>query len=105
MIAYLQDEIQKGPIFVGTEGTFGLFPASLELYLVDHPNIKIKGYWPFGDNVIQELEEKAKKIPTFLVTKETQEVPQNWPLDLIFKIRKGKGEVFLYFYQVIAEDL
>ncbi|MBL7159429.1 glycosyltransferase family 39 protein [Candidatus Microgenomates bacterium] len=105
VIAYLQDEIQKGPIFVGTEGTFGLFPASLELYLVDHPNIKIKGYWPFGDNVIQELEEKAKKIPTFLVTKETQEVPQNWPLDLIFKIRKGKGEVFLYFYQVIAEDL
>lgn len=100
VVAYLEDKASKEPIFVGTEGTFGLFPASLELYLIDNPNIEIKGYWPLGEQTVKELKDKASKKPTFLVLKETQEVPPDWPLKLIFKIRKGKGESFLHFYQV-----
>ena len=101
VVDYLREEARTKKIFVGTEGTFGLFPASLELYLVDDPNVEIKGYWPFEDKVIKGLEEKAKKIPTFLVLKETQEISQDWPLELVFKIRKGKGNTFLYFYRII----
>jgi len=103
VVGYLKNEAQNRPIFVGTEGTFGLFPASLELYLVDDPNIEIKGYWPLTDETIEELKEKAKKVPTYLVLKESQEVPENWPLKLMFKIRKGRGESFLYFYQVVVQ--
>lgn len=100
VVTYLESQAQKGKIFVGTEGTFGLYPASLELYLVDHPNVEIKGYWPFGEGTIEELKEKARKLPTFLVLKETQKPPEDWPLKLIFKIRKGKGNVYLYFFKV-----
>ena len=101
VVEFLEREARKGPIFVGSEGTFGLFPAALELYLIDNPNIKIQGYWPFGDEVIKELKEKAKSVPTFLVLKETQGLAPDKPVKLIFKIRKGRGERFLYFYQVI----
>ena len=103
VVAYLENEAQKESIFVATEGTFGLFPASLELYLVDHPNIEIKGYWPFGDETIDELIKKAGEKPTFLVLKETQGLAPDRPVKLIFKIRKGRGERYLSFYQVLAD--
>lgn len=103
MVQYLQEEAQKGPIFIATEGDFGLFPASLELYLVDHPHVEIKGYWPFGEKTIRELEIKAQEKPTFLVLKETQKIPEDWPLELVLKIRKGRGPSFLHFYQVAVK--
>ena len=45
-INFFEERAKTQKIFIGTEGTFGLMPASLEIYLGKNPNIMTKGYWP-----------------------------------------------------------
>lgn len=100
VVHYLQLQAQNSPIVVGTEGTFGLFPAALEIYLGKNKNITILGFWPVS-KVPEELIESSAKVPTYLVFKESQKIPAEWPLQLIAKYPRGIGRTYLYFYQVI----
>ncbi len=101
-ITFLKEEAAKNEIFVGTEGTFGLFPASLELYLSDNENVKTKGYWPAG-TAFPELVGKAKTTPTYFISKETEKF-DNPHLKLLFKYRRGRGNTFLQVFQVTAKE-
>lgn len=101
VVNFLQGEGQKGKIFVGTEGTFGLFPASLELYLFRNKNIEIKGYWP-TNTAFGELNQKAAFEPTYFISKETENFT-NPNLKLISKFRRGKGKTFLQLFSVLPE--
>lgn len=101
VVAYLREQAKTQKIVIGTEGTFGLTPAVYEIYLGNDPNVEIHGYWPVGE-VPLELLEKARMHPTYLTFKERQNVPESWPLRLIKKIPRGKGETYLLFYQVIS---
>ena len=99
VVAYLTDTAKRGPLVVGTDGTFGLFPMSLELYLGTNKNVVIKPYWPL-DNFPEELRVYAKTQPTFLIFKEKQEVPAGWPLELVAQYRRGEGSTYLKFFRV-----
>jgi len=99
VIAYLQEKSEKGKIVVGTEGTFGLNPAVYEIYLGRNPNVEIHGYWPVS-KVPEELLEASNNYPTYLIFKEKQEIPSDWSLRLLASYRRGKGNTYLYFYQV-----
>jgi 4-amino-4-deoxy-L-arabinose transferase-like glycosyltransferase len=99
VVQYLQSEASITKIVVGTEGTFGLNPAVYEMYLGKNPNIEIHGYWPVGQ-VPEELLISAETKPTYLIFKESQNIPSSWPLTLIQAYRRGNGSTFLYFYQV-----
>lgn len=99
VIDYLTQKSKYEKIVVGTEGTFGLNPAVLEIYLGLNKNIEIYGYWPVNE-VPRDLVEKAMEYPTYLMFKEKQNIPSNWPLTLIAKYRRGLGNTYLYFYQV-----
>ncbi len=98
-VAFFKEEGKKGKIFVGTEGTFGLFPASLELYLYDNKNIQTRGYWP-ANSAFPELTEKAKTMPTYFISKDTENFA-NPSLKLLFKYRRGKGNTFLHIFKVL----
>lgn len=103
VVTYIKSKAENGKVVLGTEGTFGLNPAVYEIYLGLDKNVEIHGYWPVGE-VPKELLDKAKIYPTYLVFKEKQDIPQNWPLKLIAKYRRGKGETFLLFYQVVPQE-
>jgi hypothetical protein len=103
IVSFLEKESKNGPVFIGTEGTFGLFPHALELYLGTNHNVTIKAYWPVGE-VPEELIESARIRPTFLVFKERQVVPSEWPLLLINEYRRGDGPTFMRFFRVLAKD-
>lgn len=103
VISYISDKAKEGKVVLGTEGTFGLNPAVYEIYLKNNQNIDIRGYWPVGE-LPRDLLEAAKSYPTYLVFKESQKIPENWPLELIAKYRRGKGNTFLLFYQVESGD-
>ncbi|MDO8659330.1 MAG: glycosyltransferase family 39 protein [Candidatus Parcubacteria bacterium] len=106
-IAFLQKEARNKKIFVATEGTFGLMPASLELYLVQNKNIIIKGYWPINDQQLpKEVYEYAQKMPSYFIFYQPQHanIPLDYPLKLLFKIQEGNSNYFLRFYQVIKDD-
>ncbi len=100
VVTFAREEAEDKPIFIATEGTFGLMPASLELYLWDHPNVEIKGYWPVN-KFPEEVLEKAKEKPAYFLFNETQEIPTDWPLELVFRVSKGNEKTFLYFYKVV----
>lgn len=99
VISYLKEKSASEKIVVGTEGTFGLFPAALEIYLGTNKNVEIHGFWPVGE-VPQKLVESALEHPTFLIFKERKIVPDDWPLTLVAKYRRGKGDTYLLFYRV-----
>ncbi len=102
VVSYLDTESKNGPVVVGTEGTFGLFPMALELYLGKNVNVTFKAYWPLNE-VPDELKQSAKKQPTFLLFKERQTIPQDWPIELIQAYQRGDGPTYLKFFQVKAE--
>lgn len=82
-------ESQQGKVVVYTEGTFGLLPYGLEIWLVDKPNIEIRGLWPLAQTVPDEVLESASRSPTYLVANEPSDVPDGWPLTLVASYSKG----------------
>lgn len=106
VVTYLEAKAQEEPIRVYTEGTFGLMPYALEIYLVDHSNIKITGIWPIPSSPPEEMERDAASYPTFFVMNTTQVVPYGWPLTLVGEYKKGKSpqDKKLRFYRVNNPD-
>jgi 4-amino-4-deoxy-L-arabinose transferase-like glycosyltransferase len=105
-IEFFNKESKDKKIFVATEGTFGLMPASLELYLVENKNITLRGYWPIAkEELPAEVIESAKIMPTYFVfyQPEHMPIPENYPLKLIFQKQEGKSFYYYRLYQVVSK--
>ena len=100
VVEILKIESQAHKIFIGTEGTFGLTPYALNIYLRDNSKIEIKGYWPIGNGIPEIIEVARTGKPTFVLFKDTQTPNPEWPLALVEKYRKGRSNVFMSLYQV-----
>jgi len=102
-VQFIENKAKSGKVFVGTEGTFGLMPESLELYLITNKNVIIKGYWPINDKLPDEAIAYAKKMPAYFIFYQPQHVviPSSFPLKLIFEKREGNSDSFFRFYQII----
>jgi hypothetical protein len=88
-VAFLQNEAKDGPIYVGTQGTFGLMPYALEIYLQDKPNIEIHSFWPV-DTVPLEVLEAAKTKKTFFIYNELEDIPKQDNLELKLEFKKQR---------------
>lgn len=106
VVEFFEKEVKKGKIYVATQGTFGLMPFALEIYLVDNPNIKIDGYWPVGDIIPAKVIEISKKIPTYFVFYQPCSscvypgaAPVQWNLNPILQI-KGTGDNYTSIYRI-----
>jgi 4-amino-4-deoxy-L-arabinose transferase-like glycosyltransferase len=101
--AFLLKQSEKGKITVYTDGTFGLLPYAVELYLVDNPNITIKGIYPIPSDIPKEITDQAKIQPTYIIFNQLQNVPL-WPLKLIAQYQKGQNAVkFMRLYEVLPK--
>lgn len=98
VIDYLKNEKNKQPIFVATEGTFGLFPYSLELEFSADPAVKIQGFWPLPCQ--EKLKNEAEGRPAYLILKESQELPTCLNAQLINQYKRGKGNSYLKFFRL-----
>lgn len=105
VIGFLKREASDKKIFLGTQGTFGLMPASFELYLWDNNNIEIRGYWPVS-KVPKDVVDKAGEKPTYFVYYESYEgqIPPQDNIELVKAYQKGIGNRFMYLYRVFPED-
>ncbi|MCL5676049.1 MAG: glycosyltransferase family 39 protein [Patescibacteria group bacterium] len=100
--AYLTVQAQKGKISVFTDGTFGLMPYAVELYLVYNKNVTIKGLWPLTDVFPKDITESAEKMPTYFIANQKSDIPANWPLRLLGKWQKGNNkDASLRLYKVV----
>ncbi len=101
--AFLLGQAEKGKITVYTDGTFGLLPYAVELYMVDNPNVTIKGIYPIPGDIPKEMTDQAKKNPTFMIFNQKQNVPP-WPLTLIAQYQKGQNTVkFMRLYEILPQ--
>lgn len=101
VVAYLQEAVRHEKITVYTEGTFGLMPSAIEIYLVDNPNIKIQGIWPLPPVIPDMVKAESLVRPTYLILNETQVAPFGWPLTLVGEYQKGnRVDRKLRFYRV-----
>lgn len=103
-VVFFKKQAQDQKIFIATEGTFGLMPEVMEMYLVSNKNITIKGYWPI-DIFPKELVEQANKMPTFIIyyQKDHTVIPTDFPLKLIFQIKQGKNNSYFRVYQIVGK--
>jgi hypothetical protein len=90
IVAILRDESARSGVAVYTEGTFGLLPYALEIYLHDNPRIEIHGVWPPPKSLPEDIETKAGQKTTFYITNLTQTKP-DWPMVLVGEYQKGNN--------------
>lgn len=106
---FFQNKALTTPVYVATEGTFGLLPNAYEIYFVDNPNLNVKGYWPIQEKIPDEVLEKSKHMPTYFVFYQDcpscpsqGEAPPQWNLKKIMSYSKGDSTSKLTIYQVPA---
>jgi len=105
-VEFFKREVGKGKIYIATQGTFGLMPFALEIYLVNNPNIKIDGYWPVGGVIPTKVIEESKKLPTYFLFYQPCSscvypgaAPVQWNLNPVLQI-KGAGDNYTSIYRI-----
>lgn len=103
-IDFLKKESESEKIYIYTAGTFGLMPASLELYLHKDPNIIIGGFWPVNEELPSDISSAAKGAKTFVLfyqpcpaCQDLYQPPWRWKTERVFKASRG----YLAIYRVI----
>ncbi|HSW97101.1 MAG TPA: glycosyltransferase family 39 protein [Candidatus Saccharimonadales bacterium] len=106
-VDYLQEQAKHGKIYVGTEGTFGLMPYALQIYLDKNPNIMTQGFWPMESIPPKELTDASKKMPTYIIFYQScptctaiGKAPTTWPVTQIFSIKKLAPNTYYTLYRV-----
>lgn len=99
-IHYLQKEAQDQSIHIETEGIYGSLPTTaVELYFYHYPQVEKHSFWPVPETIPEELLEKAKEKPTYVIFNITQN-PPNWPMTLVQKYRKGNSSNYLRLFKL-----
>lgn len=109
-VEFFKEKSQNKQIFIGTQGTFGLLPFGLEIYLANNPNVTIKSYWPIHDKMPNEILAASKIMPTYVVfyepcpaCKNSEEPPISWPVKLLSSYEQGTSGSYLRVYQVLSQ--
>jgi hypothetical protein len=103
---FFRQEAKKGPIFIATQGTFGLMPYGYEIYFRGNPNIATRGYYPVDDNVPPDVLRESQNKPTYFVfyqpcptCKAPGYAPSSWKYPEVFSFKKNEG-IYLKVYKI-----
>lgn len=100
-VDFLLREADVSPVVVYTDGTFGLLPYGLEIYLVDHPRITIKGVYPTPDTYTDDMVADMSRVRTYYVSNQRQTIPAAWNAHEIASYKKGTKNVYLRVYELL----
>ncbi|MCL4359733.1 glycosyltransferase family 39 protein [Patescibacteria group bacterium] len=105
VVSYLRTEASAHKVSVYTDGTFGLLPYAIEIYLVDNPNMSIHGVWPIPEDMPAAMRSDSRAHPTFLILNQTETVPPKWPLKLLASYEKGLNkDRTLRLFEVVPQS-
>jgi len=106
-VKFFEEKAKNQKIFVATQGTFGLLPHALELYLNDNPNITVRGIWPISEGPPQEVIDASQKMPTFFVFYQPCTpclykgvAPDSWNYKIVLQIQKAAPDARFTVYQI-----
>ena len=104
--ADLREAAARQPIFVATEGRFGLFPASLDLYFGPESNVSIEGVHDLTlPGTMDRLAASAGDRPCFLVlaTDTLQRRARDWPVARVREYPRARPGSFLSLYRLLEK--
>lgn len=108
-LEFFSEEAAKGPIFIATQGTFGLMPFTYEIYFKDNKNVEVKGFWPIDPVLPEEVLEKSGEKPTFFVfyqpcvsCTDEYSAPAGWNLQEVRRFQNPYGNSYMTIYKVGA---
>lgn len=101
IVSILKQASQTGPVYLGTDGTFGLTPNAFEIYLRGQKNIEIHGFYPVS-TVPQEVMAAASGSTTYFVYYNVQDIPDQANLELVAEFPKVSPSqtTYLRLYKV-----
>ena len=106
-VAFFKDKANSEKIYIATQGSFGLMPYALEIYLVNDANITIHGFWPVDETPPTEVVEASKKLQTYILfyqpcvnCQSVGEAPVSWPVRLVAKYERPPDRGQLSIYQL-----
>ena len=107
---YLNDKSKAGPIYVGTEGDFGLLPQGIQDYMFGNKNVTIAGYWPVGESPPPQATNAARTMPAYFIfyapcpsCMQTGFAPPGWPLKKIMQFKKIDMDTYTTLYQLMPQ--
>lgn len=103
IVTILEKEAENKKIYVATQGTFGLMPYGLELYLVTNKNITIRGFWPLNDDQLpEEIKKVAQEMPTYFLFYQpvNEALPGRSGLEVVYEKTNGKSTDVMRLYKV-----
>ena len=101
VVEIIDKESRDKEVYIGTQGTFGLFPYALNIYFRENKNVHIFSYWPVDPEILpSEIMGYAKANKTYFVFNENQKEIKNPNLSLIAKYQKGIGESYMRLYAI-----
>lgn len=89
VVDFLEKESKDKKITVYTDGTFGLLPYGLEIYLIDNPNVEIIGVWPIPNKMPDEILAKIEEKPVYLILNRTEKLALFWNTEVLKTYQKG----------------
>jgi 4-amino-4-deoxy-L-arabinose transferase-like glycosyltransferase len=92
IVGYLSDRSRTGKLTVFTEGSFGLMPNALEIYLSGDKNIKIEGLWPLPARMTPELTREASGSAVYLLMYQSQKEPTWIGADKVISVPQGGND-------------
>lgn len=103
VVDILGKEAKDKKIAIYTEGTFGLLPYGVEIYLVNNPNVEIIGIWPIPHEPSAKMIESAKTKPTYYIANQFQDLSEHWKVKLLSEYQKGnRGDRTLRLYRFLG---
>lgn len=106
-VSFFKKQAVSQKIYIATEGTFGLMPFGLEMYLVDNPNVKIQAFWPIQNTPPEEVVSSAKIMPTYAIFYQPcpsclgTQIPNGWKAREIASYKQGTSDYYYRIYQIL----
>lgn len=100
-IQIIKSQEGSGPVYVATEGTFGLLPYALQVYFYADHRVQIQGFYPLDPQKLpQQIDNALLGNEVFLILNENQKEVINPQLKLVGSYQKGNGKSFLRIFEV-----
>lgn len=101
IVIYLGGKAQSGKIAVVSEGTFGSLPTTaLDIYFDTNPNVAKYAIASLEEKMPKQFLTLAKTMPVYVIFNQQQQKPAKWPLVLVARYQKGRGNSYASLYQV-----
>jgi 4-amino-4-deoxy-L-arabinose transferase-like glycosyltransferase len=101
IISFLGNKAKTQDIFILSDGTFGSLPTyAVEIYLGNNPHIDKRGIYPIPEEFPEDLLQKAKVMPVYVILNQLQKPSERWPLQKIVTYQKGVGISHVTLYIV-----